>query len=66
MLSDDAGRNAATLTIMRLPKKLPHKGHTGSDPHPEVPRRGLEGRGLRAQGRVRGGCFEGRFAPTSA
>ena len=30
-----------------------------SNPHPEVPRRGLEGRGLRAWGRVRGGCFEG-------
>ncbi len=33
-------------------RRMPYAGCNGSIPHPEVPRRGLEGRGLRAWGRV--------------
>ncbi|MBP1881163.1 hypothetical protein J2Z84_004505 [Agrobacterium rubi] len=59
----DGGRTDTTIaTLIYHPEPVEGErcpaGRIGSIPHPEVPRRGLEGRGLRAWGRVRGGCFE--------
>ncbi|UHS57805.1 hypothetical protein [Agrobacterium vaccinii] len=66
MLGDDAGRNAATLTIMRLPKKLPREGHNRATliHHPElvegeVPAGASKDEDCGLGAGVCGGCFEG-------